>query len=484
MIINNAMDECSACEACRTVCPVSAIDILENAKGFMYPHINNKCINCKRCYNVCPLNHETKDFEPEIYAFQIKSIEKRLKSQSGGAFTYFAEEVIKRGGVVYGVALVDLMPKYMRVASFENLDILKGSKYVEARVDNVFNDVKNDLKNGRLVLFSGTACHVEGLHNFIKKAENLITCDLICHGVPSRALYTSYLNCLKNEKGNISKFNFRDKVAVGWHDHVESYDAMGYKEISRDYTNLFYLNVGLRESCYKCRYASEKRHSDITIGDFWGIEKFYPEKDDNKGTSVIMLRTNKAKDLFSKALDEIAWKIELAECIQPNLLGPTSRPENTDEFWNDVKLHDFQYLLRNYSDARYKININRTIITAWGEFNKKRTISDFFEKRDIYDIAVSGDLATVKRVVAEVKRIGKINISIVIDTYSISKSINIYGVPVKNLDTITDKDFSNIGAILISDEVNMADILSKFFNFGIGMEYIYPLSFILSEEEA
>lgn len=204
MIINNAMDECSACEACRVVCPTSAITMTENDKGFTYPYIDDSlCINCGKCKAVCPLNDEfIENCSPEIYGFRRKDSIKLAESQSGGAFSAFAEVVLKSGGIVYGVALEEFIPVYKRVDNLDDLPELKGSKYVEAITGDIFLNVAKDLADGKQVLFSGTPCHVEGLNHFIKKNRNrLITCDLICHGVPSRLLYFTYLEYLFKIKG-------------------------------------------------------------------------------------------------------------------------------------------------------------------------------------------------------------------------------------------------------------------------------------------
>nr|WP_315103737.1 Coenzyme F420 hydrogenase/dehydrogenase, beta subunit C-terminal domain [uncultured Catonella sp.] len=497
MIINYTMDECSACEACKVICPTSAITMTENEKGFAYPYIDDSlCIECGRCEAVCPLNDKNiNKLSPKIYAFRKRDSIKLADSQSGGAFSAFAEIILKSGGTVYGVALEEFIPKYMRVDKPEDLGKLKGSKYVEAITGDIFLEVNKDLKAGKQVLFSGSPCHTEGLHHFIKNnknRDNLITCDLICHGVPGRLPYFTYLEYLFRNRGKVSEFNFRDKSLGGWHEHAESFVIRGNKEFSRDYTNLFYLNTALRDSCYKCRYACEKRASDITIGDFWGVERNYPEKDDNKGLSVVMLRSVKAEKIFEEIIKEDeAWKLTLEECIQPNLKHPTPKPELTDNFWEDIKVHDFDYILRNYSDVRYGLNIKREIVMGWSKLNDRGyVVTDYFKERGLLNIALAGDKESIIRVLSEIR--GKMemgedtaNAVSILDVYGLQdeNDESFLGLPVINERNITDEALAPIDCVLVTDEVNSSDIMTRLTGFGIGMEYVYPLSFILSEEE-
>lgn len=473
MEITSSMDACSACSACKIICPVGAVREIENEKGFVYMEIDEElCIECGLCSKVCPLNMGLREKNLiGIYAFCYKSPKKRAESQSGGAFNAIAEAVISEGGVVYGVALDRLRPIYTRVESIDELSKLRGSKYVEAEPLNTFSTVVEDLKH-RKVLFSGTPCHVAGLIELVGDDKNLITCDIICHGVPSRKPYYSYLEYLGSRRGEVLEFNFRDKNRGGYRNHVESFLIRDNVEISRDYTNLFYLNVALRNSCYSCRYARVDRGADLTLGDFWGIENSYSDKDDNLGHSVVFLRSDKAYKIFEKIKEVgLYWEIGLEDLNQPNLYNPTSKPTLTDRFWHDFKNRDFKYILRNYSDIRYALNIRREIIK---ELTQKGSL------RNLKNIALAGsEIGEIRRIIAEAKESG---IELIIDIYDELPDDKIEDIDVISFSKLSPIDLEKIDTIIVVDEVNMSDILVKLADFGIGMEYVKPLSFLISDE--
>lgn len=368
MRIAEDSDLCCGCMACEQVCPCKAISESENENGFLIPFVNNdKCIQCGACQKVCPVNDASivpKLSDQRIYGGWLKSDHARGESQSGGAFTAFAQTILRRGGIVYGAGLDsdDGIVKYTRVDCENELCQIKGSKYVQAYTGSIFSRVKKDLWEGKTVLFSGTSCHIDGLLHFIPRneQENLITCDLVCHGVPSPMIFKDYISYLKMlHKEEIEQFRFRDKEK-GWHSHCESYyvKKVVEKEYSTVYADIFYSHLIFRESCYNCKYASYERLSDLTVGDFWGIEKTHPECSDEKGYSLILVNSAKGVAIFEEAKQYLNWLESNREsCVQHNLLYPSEKNKKTKKFWEQYHKKGFLYVAKKYTS----LNKNKLI---------------------------------------------------------------------------------------------------------------------------
>ena len=292
-------------------------------------------------------------FEQLYYGAQVKDPIKRAQSQSGGLFTAFAERIINKNGIVYGVKLdSQLKAVYGRADTLEELEPFKGSKYVQVDVQDTFHMVERDLLNEKLVLFSGTPCHVHGLQCYLRAKHictgNLFTCDLICHGVPSPLIFKKYIVNLSKHSKKITEFNFRDKK-YGWHSHISTYRCNGRYIWSNIWPTIFGTTLAMRESCYQCQYASFKRSSDLTIGDFWGLESNYPEKGDNSGMSLVLVNSQKGNILFNSIREDIHFfETEKVHCLQPQLKAPISRPENRAEFWEDFRTKKFNFLVYRY----------------------------------------------------------------------------------------------------------------------------------------
>ncbi|MDU1340362.1 MAG: Coenzyme F420 hydrogenase/dehydrogenase, beta subunit C-terminal domain [Clostridium butyricum] len=375
MAINKKESECCGCTACMTICPKKAINMHENTKGFQMPIVDGeKCIECGLCEKVCSYDKNRKIIESvneEVYAIKRKNEEDRKESQSGGAFSSIAQYILSNNGIVYGVKCDKYNAYYTRITSTDELKILKGSKYVQAEVQETFKQVLSDLNEKKnIVLFSGTSCHIDGLISFLKQrninTENLITCDLICHGVPSPKIFREYYKHIENKYGEISDFNFRNKEVSGWHGHIITFkNEYNNMVISNNYVNIFYSNLELRECCYSCPYSTKERISDITIGDFWGIEKYHKEFDDNKGCSVMILNTEKARSIFENIKSDLLYiKSNSDECIQPNLQHPTEKPVEYDVFWD-------YYINNGFIDA----------VTKFCKFNDKNDFTYTFINR-------------------------------------------------------------------------------------------------------
>lgn len=303
-------NQCTGCEACAQVCPKHCILMTPDYEGFLYPHIDTtSCIECHRCEKVCPALVKTEEQEPlAVYGYQNRQEEIRLRSSSGGLFSALAEHVLLEGGIVFGAAFNDeWVVTHQYCEKVEGLVCFRGSKYVQSRMDNVFCEVKEMLQTGRKVLFTGTPCQVRGLLLFLHKSyDNLFTLDFVCHGVPSPGIWKRYFNEVTRKScKKVSEINFREKrFFFGWNffgfDILTNAGKCVWKTRGREnpYMMGFLENVYLRPSCYECPTKSLKSGSDITMGDFWNISQVAPSLSDNRGTSLVLINTDKGKILF------------------------------------------------------------------------------------------------------------------------------------------------------------------------------------------
>lgn len=313
---------CCGCAACVQRCPKQCISLKEDEEGFLYPFVDeNICIGCGLCEKVCPVLHQPDTGRKPIavYAAKNKDEEIRRNSSSGGVFSALAERTINEGGVVFGACFDDKWEVIHAYAeTSEDLEKFRGSKYVQSRIGNTYKEAEEFLKSGRPVLFSGTPCQIAGLKLFLRKEyTNLLTVDIICHGVPSPSVWRKYL---KEEIARqmrkmrlplrhpitdikIESISFRDKT-LGWKKYsfaliITRTNYNGWKSVitfrtpndKNPYMRGFLENIYLRPSCFTCPAKCGKSNSDITIGDFWGIEHITPEIDDNKGVNCILINT-------------------------------------------------------------------------------------------------------------------------------------------------------------------------------------------------
>lgn len=317
-----APEDCCGCSACFNICPVQAITMQEDREGFKYPKIDERsCINCGKCEKACPVLHaETagRTLHPAFYAVWNRQDEARLSSSSGGVFRVLAEDVLADGGVVYGAAFdVHNRLRHVRAESADALVPLTGSKYVQSEIGTAFCQVRADLKNGRRVLFTGTPCQVAGLYAFLGGDDaNLLTADVLCHGVPSPAVFERYLESLG--VGEKCRIEFRNKDN-GWKKYeVVVGDRVHETFRANAYMKGFLSNLYLRPSCASCRFVGCRRPGDLTLGDFWGAGNFRKRYDDDKGTSLVLLNSPKARSIFQTLQD----KFSLAEQVPSDSAVP------------------------------------------------------------------------------------------------------------------------------------------------------------------
>lgn len=365
--------DCCGCTACASICPKDAITMEPDTLGFKYPKVDlSKCIDCGLCEKVCAFNDNYDKSlnlkEPEIYAARHKDIHEIETSRSGAAFIAISDYILENGGIVYGVGYKDhFRVAHKRATTKEERNEFKGSKYVQSDLDGIFRQVKEDLKQGNTVLFSGTPCQTAGLNSYIGKKlrENLVLVDIVCHGVPSPYIWRDYLTYLENKyKSKVVKVDFRDKSRIGWSGHIESFVfENGEKIESKIYTDLFYKHIMLRPSCGNCHYTNFKRPSDITLADFWGWEKTDPFMNiDNKGISLVLVNTIKGINLLNKIKSSInLLSVDLEKCMQPNMSRSTLFSSQYYDFEKDYKLYGFGKILRKYCNLGYWKYINKIL---------------------------------------------------------------------------------------------------------------------------
>lgn len=343
---------CYGCCACNNVCPTNAISMTEDDFGNIIPSINQeKCIDCAMCKKVCPAINNS-DFNLPKYTYAAISKDDYIYSisTSGGAATVMSKCVLEKGGVVYGAAFVNGTSelKHIRVDKLDGLNKLKGSKYVQSNIDLSFRKVKEDIKTKKLVLFIGTPCQIDGLLHYIgKDHDNLITVNLICHGVPSNRLLTEHIDYVLKNK-NIENLNISFRAENAFKLSVFSNDKKLYesKFNNDNYFLGFMRKLFYRDCCYSCKYAQQKRVGDITIGDFWGFDqtKPFPVKANN-GMSVILVNTDKGKMFFDDTGNEFIFqKRELEEAVSgnPQLNQPSVKNRNYKRFQKLYKKYGFE----------------------------------------------------------------------------------------------------------------------------------------------
>lgn len=314
--------ECCGCGACYHSCNKNAISMVENAEGFIYPQIDQSiCINCGKCLKVCKFKEtKWKKSLKETYVAYAKNVD-LLESASGGLFSSLAQTVLAQGGLVYGCAMIydkeKLTPKHICISNQRELIKIKGSKYIQSELNNIYVDVRDKLEKNMDVLFSGTPCQVMGLKGYLQKDyDNLYTVEVICHGVPSVRLFHDYLNYVEEkEKKKVIEFKFRDK-SQGWNLHGKMVleDENGnktekfFEPEESSFYQMFLNSYTYRENCYNCPFASEYRQGDITIGDYWCIDIVHPEYlienggeiDEKKGASCLIINNQQGKQLIKK----------------------------------------------------------------------------------------------------------------------------------------------------------------------------------------
>ena len=383
-ITNLEIKNCVGCRSCSQCCPKECIIMQENNEGFYFPYVEeNKCIECGLCIKHCPiltpvnLAEENKDY----YGLYVKDKNLLLSSSSGGAFVGIASYVLEKKGVVFGCSYdANLIAKHIVVSVCDDLIKLQGSKYVASDTNDTYTQVKKILdKSSKMVLYTGTPCQIAGLKAFLgKDYSNLYTIDLICHGTPSQKLFSKYIEWLGNKmKGKVIYYGFRDKDVGGWScgGKFKTKTKTKTLEASCDpFYASFLRGETYRESCYVCKYANMKRVGDITIGDFWGVEKYYSKIDRSKGVSCCIINTEKGLDLFSTIRERFFCfdcKKDEITYANSNLNYPTVRPKIRDTIYYGIDGDLIEYFKTFKVKSKYIFQIKSFISKITPKFVKK-----------------------------------------------------------------------------------------------------------------
>lgn len=377
-------EKCTGCMACMSVCPQECIKVVYDADGFAYPSANdNKCTECGQCVNVCPnIDASESDFDYEYAYAMCADDEIRSKSSSGGAFSLIADFVLSNHGVVCGAAFVGNIVKHIAIEKKSELSLLRGSKYVQSDMTEIYRLVENFLKKQRIVLFTGTSCQCEAIRiRFAKYEKLLYVVDVLCMGVPSPKMFKEYL--VDELSGKCTNINFRDKDKEGWNynlyfSYIDEDNNKQYIKCSdSSYYKAFLNAYSLRKSCYDCKYAGKKRPSDVTIGDFWRCGEQDEKLDDKKGTSLVLISSHKGEKLIDaiKKDCKVLTKISIDKAIKGNLVLTQSISDKgrRSEFFSKLKEMSLKeavdYMSENEADCGivnyWMTNDNGAILTAF-----------------------------------------------------------------------------------------------------------------------
>lgn len=372
-------ENCCGCGACENICPKNAIQMEPDQTGFLYPVINNElCIECGACKKVCNYQNKHELHEPRrIFAAVNQDEKQRMCSASGGVFSAIASKILKEGGVVFGAALSFdngyANPHHIGIESMEELPKLQGSKYVQSKIGDTYKRAKKYLAEGRTVLFSGTPCQIDGLYGFLKRDyDHLITIDVICHGVPNERIFNAYLQEEKKKRKAdlITGYVFRDK-RKGWgmYGRIDSIQKNGLTKsecVPARVTsyNTFFLDGDIyRKNCYTCKYAKRSRPSDLTIGDYWGIEAEHPELvkkyGAQNGISCVLVNSEKGISLCEGLKDKIEFHDSTFEKVsyRNRQLVESSQQSNNRELIMNLYMAKGYESVEEWFKEKYKYKI-------------------------------------------------------------------------------------------------------------------------------
>ena len=370
---------CTGCSVCSDICPFGCITMAKNNEGFLYPKINySECIACKKCMKVCPaLNTLPENDIKQLYVARMKDEKKLHKSTSGGLFQVIAEKIIEKNGVVFGATFDETFLLFHKECRYvKDLDGFMGSKYLQSNTEGIYKLVYEISKRDKDVFFTGTPCQCDALkHYFLVRngcvPDNVVLCELMCHGVSSPGVFEKYISYLnKKYKGEICNYNFRYKkpsgFKSGWENMNIRIDYIKGKNIKTDIHRSKYdawhfwfgEHFSVRKSCFNCKYRTLERVSDLTIGDFWKIKKVIPDLDITNGISAVFVNTIKGKDILEECSNQLLYKeIELDKIHDlfkvPICKDSVMCPSQREQFFKIYNEGGIKELIKKFSPDNY-----------------------------------------------------------------------------------------------------------------------------------
>lgn len=358
--------KCCGCNACYSICPENCIEMKMDEEGFLYPCVDErKCIKCNLCKKKCPYLNDRKWVNFQLYGAFSNDSEVIKKSSSGGLFSLLSKIILDNDGVVYGAKYNEKnLVVHDYITTYDEIDKLRGSKYVQSDMNKSLRKVKQHLKAGLYVLFSGTPCHIAGLKSYLDNDyENLYCIEIVCHGVPSPKVYSDYIKFLENKfKSKIKTINFREK-SNGWEKYsiliqFENGKAIMENAIENTYMKGFLKDLYIRPSCFQCRFKNFSSGSDITLGDLWGVSNIDKNFFNNNGVSIVSINTKKGKQLFDKIPEESICKnkFNLNDVIKynPCLVKSTPLCKDKDNFFKEYNGNNLNKLVERYTKVPVK----------------------------------------------------------------------------------------------------------------------------------
>lgn len=365
-------ENCTGCGACVQRCPKQCISWTTKEFDFRYPRVDEaSCINCGLCEKVCPIDKELKaPTAQKAYAAVHKDSAVLEKSTSGGAFTALADTIFSRGGVVYGAAMLNGMQvKHIRTEDKISFADLRSSKYLQSDTGTTYQMVEQDLKQGKVVLYSGTPCQIDGLKCFLRKEyENLYTADIVCHGVGSQAYFDKYMEFAKERYGKIKALRFRSKEYAGWScgggvvvvvDSSDCLKKIPYRDFDNYYYSYFLSGDIYRKSCYSCKYANTNRVGDFTLGDYWGVEALNLPLQTENGCSLLLVNNRHAMQLLDEieSLDRVETTVEQAAHCNKQLNAPSKLMDSRQN-----RIGEYESMSGQQIQKEYLKNHRKTVV--------------------------------------------------------------------------------------------------------------------------
>lgn len=362
-MIDKIGERCTGCYACASACPKQCIQMVEDKAGFWYPQIDPAaCVKCNLCEKACPVlspleNRRTKE-DVAAYALIHRDEDVRRRSSSGGAFSALASAVLRQGGVVFGAAFDENFDvRHIAVTEEKELGRLRGSKYVQSRIGDCYAQAKQYLDAGRLVYFSGTACQTSGLRGFLgKDYPNLLTQDLICHGVPSPMVWRKYVQLREHlARAKTESVFFRDKAHgwKNWHLRMSFADGSSYElsQFKHPYIIAYLRGICSRLCCYDCAFKDRYRLADFTLADLWGVDGLIPEINDDKGVSLLLVNSGKAAAFLEKISASVRlYPLDFDAAVKENgaLVESETRNPQREAFLREMRRRPFDVVAGKY----------------------------------------------------------------------------------------------------------------------------------------